>query len=479
MASHGSDARPAPDALLAGIADYVDRFEIRSEEAYRIARYCMMDALGCALEALQFPECVKLVGPVVPGLEFRNGARVPGTRFELDPISAAFSLGTMIRWLDYNDSFTAAEGGHPSDNIGGILATADWLTRRRIAEGRTPLLMRDVLTALVKAYEIQGVLSLENNFTRLGLDHVTFTRVAAAAVLAKMLGGGPEEIVNAVSNAWADGGSLKIYRQGNNTGTRKNWAGGDASSRGLRLALMAMQGEMGYPSAISAKTFGFCDAIFRGEPVRLQRPYSTYVVEHVLFKFVAAGMHGQTAAECAFRLHPMVAQRLDAIDSIAIRSHEKLMGIMDKQGPLANPADRDHCVQYVVAVGLLHGRLDPADFEDEFAADLRIDRLRAKMKVVEEPRYTREFFDPDKRSSANSIEVRFADRSPPAAVEVEYPIGHPRRRAECLPMLEAKFARHVARRFPRGKQPTILELFEDQARFEATPVNEFVERFVI
>ncbi|MBI3919325.1 MAG: bifunctional 2-methylcitrate dehydratase/aconitate hydratase [Betaproteobacteria bacterium] len=479
MASQVSDARPAPDALLTDIADYVNGCEIRSGEAYRVARYCVMDAIGCALEALQFPECLKLLGPIVPGLAFRDGARVPGTRFELDPISAAFSIGTMIRWLDYNDSFTAAEGGHPSDNIGGILATADYLSRQRIAEGDKPLLMRDVLIALIEAYEIQGVLSLENNFTRLGLDHVTFTRVAAAAVLTKMLGGGRDEIVNAVSNAWADGASLKIYRQGNNTGTRKNWAGGDASSRALRLALMAMQGEMGYPSVLSAKTFGFCDAIFRGQPIKLQRPYSTYVVEHVLFKFVAAGMHGQTAAECAFRLHPLVKDRLDAIETITIRSHEKLMGIMDKQGPLTNPADRDHCVQYVVAVGLLHGRLDPADFEDEFAADPRIDRLRAKMKVAEEPRYTRDFFDPEKRSSANSIEVRFADRSQPATFEVEYPIGHPRRRAEGLPMLEAKFTKHVARRFPRGRQLAILELFEDQALFEAKPVNEFLQYFVI
>ncbi|MBI3936793.1 MAG: bifunctional 2-methylcitrate dehydratase/aconitate hydratase [Betaproteobacteria bacterium] len=479
MSAHGSNVRPAPDQVLTDIADYVCGHEIAGAEAYRVARYCVIDALGCALEALAYPECTKLLGPVVPGIVVPHGARVPGTSFELDPVTAAFNTGSLIRWLDFNDSFTAAEGGHPSDNLGGILATADYLSRSRALRGKPPLAMRDVLTALIKAYEIQGVLSLENNFTRLGCDHAVLVRVASTATVTRMLGGGREEIINAVSNAWADGVTLKAYRQAPNTGTRKSWAGGDATSRAVRLALMALKGEMGYPSVLTAKTFGFYDALFRGQPFRFQRPYGSYVLENVMFKFVPAGMHSQTAVECAFKLHPLVKDRLDGIEAITIRSHEKLIGIMDKSGPLNNPADRDHCAQYVVAVGLIYGRLAGSDFEDEFAADPRIDPLRAKMKVVEDPRYTREFHDPAKRSSANAIEVRFRDGSSAPAVEVEYPVGHPRRRAEGIPMLEAKFRATLARRFPPRQQAAILEICLDQARFEATPADEFVDRFVI
>lgn len=479
MPSHGSSARPAPDKALVDIANYVDRQVIRSAKAYHTARYCLIDALGCALEALDYPECAKLLGPIVPGTVVACGARVPGTRFELDPVRAAFNIGSMIRWLDFNDSFTAAEGGHPSDNLGGILATADYLSRTRVAEGKPPLVMRDVLTAMIKAYEIQGVLSLENNFTRLGFDHAALVRVASAAAVTGMLGGSREEIINAVSNAWADGLTLKVYRQAPNIGSRKGWAGGDATSRGVMLGLMAVRGEMGYPSVLTARTFGFYDALFKGKPFKFQRRYDSYVLEHALFKFVPAGMHGQTAVECALKLHPLVKDRLDDIDAITIGSHEKLIGIMDKRGRLNNPADRDHCVQYVVAVAMIFGRLAASDFEDEFAADPRIDRLRAKMKVVENPRYTRDFHAPAKRSSANAIEVRFKDGSRTPLVEIEYPIGHPRRRAEGIPMLETKFRSHLARRFPPKQQAAILALCLDQTRLEATPVNEVVDRFVI
>lgn len=478
MAATAGNARPVPDQVLVAIADYVHDHEITSEAAYRTARFCVIDALGCAIEALRYPECTKLLGPLAPGMHFEHGARVPGTRLELDPVNAAFSLGTMIRWLDFNDAFTAAEGGHPSDNLGGILATADYVSRRRTAGGKPALTMRDVLTAAIKAYEIQGVLSLENNLTQFGFDHTALLRVASTAVCTRILGGDREDIVNAVSNAFADGMPVKIYRQGDNIGSRKNWAAGEATSRGVRLALIALTGETGYPSVLTAKSFGVYDALFKGQPFAFRQAYGSYVMENVMYKFVAAGMHGQTAAECAFKLHPEVGQRLEDVDSITIHSHAKLLGIMDKPGPLANASARDHSVQYVVAVGLIHGNLEGAHFDDEFAADPRIDRLRAKMTVVEEPRYTREFHDPAKRSSANRIEVRFRDGSAPLTVEVEYPMGHPRRRVEGLPMVESKFRAHLARHFAPRQQVAILEMCIDQARFEAAPVYEFMERFV-
>ena len=475
MAPADTNTRPVPDQVLTDIADYVADYEITSAETYRAARYCVMDALGCAFEALNFPECTKLLGPIDAGYIYAHGARVPGTRFQLDPVTAAFNIGTMIRWLDFNDAFS----GHPSDNLGGVLATADYVSRKRMAEGKPALTMRDVLTALIKVYEIQGVLSLENDFTPLGYDHITLTKVAATAVVTRLLGGNRDEIVNAVSNAWADGPSLRIYRQGKNTGPRKSWAAGDATSRAVWLGLMALKGEMGYPGVLTTKTFGFCDAYLRGQPFRFQRPYGNYVLDNVVFKFVAAGNHGQTAVECAFTLHPLVRDRLEDIASITISSQKPLLSVMDKRGPLTNPADRDHCAQYVVAVGLIHGKLNAEDFEDEFAADPRIDRLREKMTVIEEPRYTRDHLDPEKRSRANAIEICFKDGSSLPKVEVEYSIGHPRRRAEGLPMVEAKFRKHLAHRFPPKQQAAILELCMDQARFEAAPVHEFTDRFVI
>ena len=440
-----------------------------------MARYCLIDSLGCAVEALRFPECTKLLGPFVPGMIFPRGVRVPGTQLELDPVSAAFNIGTMIRWLDFNDAFI----GHPSDSLGAILASADYLSRKRAAEGKAALPMRDVLSALVKAYEIQGVLLLENDFPSLGFDYDAVAKVAATAVVTHLLGGGREEIVNAISNAWADGTCLKVYRQGNNTGSRKSWAGGDTSSRAVRLAFMALTGEMGYPSVLTAPQYGFYDALFIGRAFNLPRPYGHYVVENITFKFVAAGNHAQSAVECAFRLHPQVKDRLEDIEAITIRSQKPLMRIMDKQGALTNPADRDHCAQYVVAVGLIYGWLDASCFEDTFAADPRIDRLRAKITVVEDPRYTRDHLDPEKRSKANAIEVTFRDGASLPAVEVEYPLGHPRRRAECLPMLEAKLEKHLRGRFPPKQAHALLALCLDQRRLEATAVHEFMDGFVI
>ena len=474
-----SNARPAPDQTLTDMADYVSDYEVRSPEAYRMARYCLLDSLGCAVAALDYPECTKLLGPVLPGTLYPNGVKVPGTQLVLDPVTAAFNISTMIRWLDFNDGFTAAQGGHPSDNIGGILAAADYLSRKRMAAGDSALVMRDVLVAMIKAYEIQGILSLGNDLAGIGFDTTTGVRIASTAVVTAMLGGSREQIVNAISNAWTDGGQLTLFRQGNNTGWRKSWAGGDAASRGVWHALMALKGEMGYPSALTMKRYGFHDAVLRGQPLKFIRPYGSYVIENVKFKFVAAGMHGQSAVECAFRLHPLVKDRLDDIAAITIVSQKEMMRVMDKQGPLNNPADRDHCAQYVVAVGLIHGKLDASDFEDQFAADPRIDRLRAKMTVVEEPRYSRDFVDPEKLSSANAIELRFRDGSTLPRVEVEYPMGHPRRRAEFVPLLEAKLRRHLAQRYPQKQLDAILEVCADQAQLEALPVHEFMDRCVI
>src|SRR5262245_45168453 len=479
MSAHDSNARPAPDQALVDMADYVSGYAVTGHEAYRMARYCLLDSLGCAMESLHYPECVKLLGPIIPGTLYPNGVKVPGTQFELDPVTAAFNISVMIRWLDYSDGFTAAQGGHPSDNIGGLLATADYLSRHRAAQGGAPLVMRDVLTAMIKVYEIQGVLAMENDLTRLGFDTTTGVRIASTAVVSQMLGGSREEIVNAISNAWADGAHLTLFRQGNNTGWRKSWAGGDATSRAVWHALMALKGEMGYPSALTMKRYGFHEAFLRGEPLKFIRPYGSYVIENVKFKFVAAGMHGQSAVECAFRLHPLVKDRLDEIDTITITSQKEMMRVMDKSGPLDNPADRDHCAQYVVAVGMIHGKLEAPDFEDDFAADPRIDALRAKMTVVEEPRYSRDFADPEKLSSANAIEVRFKDGTSLPKVEVEYPMGHPRRRAEFVPLLEAKFRKHLASRFPQRQLEDLLQLCADRERLAAMPVNEFVDRWTM
>ena len=476
MAEETTNIRPAPDQALQDIAAYVCDFEIDSANAYRTARYCFNDALGCAFEALEYPDCRRFLGPIVPDISVNHGARVPGTRFELDPVTAAFNLGTMIRWLDSNDCFLAAERGHPSDNLGAILMTADFLSRRRRALGEPPLTMHDVLTAQIKAYEIQGGIGIENSFTRIGCDHAALIRVASAAVVTHMLGGTRDEIISAVSNAWADGLTLKVYRQAPNVGTRKNWAGGDATSRGVQLALLALKGAMTIPSVLTARKFGFYDALYHGSAFQFQRAYGSYIIENILFKFVPADMLTQTAVECALHLHPAVRHRMNDIDSITIMSQEAMIGINDKRGPLHNAEDRDHCAQYVVAVALLFGRLTSPELQDEFAADPAIDALRAKIRIVEDPRYSRDFYDPAKRSSANALHIRFKDGSNTLVHEIEYPVGHPRRRADCLPVMEEKFKRNVARRFRPERLAAILEVCNDQARFEATPVDEFVDR---
>jgi 2-methylcitrate dehydratase len=472
-------ARPAPDQVLVDIADYVANYTIASEEAYRTAHYDLLDTLGCGFEALSYPACTKLLGPIVPGTVVPNGAKVPGTPYQLDPVQAAFNLGATIRWLDFNDTWLAAEWGHPSDNLGGILATADWLSRTAVARGKQPLPMRDVLTAMIKAHEIQGVIALQNGFNRVGLDHVVLVKVATTAVVAQMLGLSRDEIINAVSLAFVDGQSLRTYRHAPNTGSRKSWAAGDATSRGVRLALIAKTGEMGYPSVLTAKTWGFYDVLFKGQPFELERPYGSYVMENVLFKIsFPAEFHAQTAVECAMQLHPLVRDRLKDVRRVTIRTHESAIRIIDKTGPLANPADRDHCIQYMVAVPMIFGHLTAADYEDAVAADPRIDALRDKMVCVEDAQFSRDYLDPNKRSIANAITVEFNDGTRTPEVVVEYPIGHRRRREEGIPLLLEKFRVNLARRFAAKQQQAILDVALDRKRLAAMAVNEFVDLLV-
>jgi len=478
MGDKCSNARPAPDQVLVDIADYVCSYRIESAMAFQTARYCFNDALGCAMDALDYSECRRFLGPTVPDMHISPGARVPGTNFELDPVSAAFNFGTMIRWLDTNDCFLAAERGHPSDNLGAILTVADYVSRRRRARGEAPLTMRDVLIAQVKAYELQGGIGILNSFTHIGCDHAALIRVASAATMTHMLGGTHEQVVAAVSNAWADGITLKAYRQAPNVGTRKNWAAGDAASRGVRLALLALQGAMIIPSVLTAKKHGFYDALFHGATFRFERPFGSYVMENILFKFVPADMLTQTAVEAALQLHPKIKHRIGDIESITIRSQEAMIGINDKTGPLHNPEDRDHCAQYVVAVALLFGRLTSAQLQDDFAADPAIDRLRTKIRIVEDSQYTRDFYDPAKRSSANALQIRFRGGGTADEVAIEYPLGHPRRRAECLPVIEQKFRRNIAKVFDTKRQDAILALCMDHAKFEAVPVDQFVDLLI-
>jgi 2-methylcitrate dehydratase len=469
-----SNIRPEPDKILVDIADYAANYVAASREALDTARYNLMDTLGCGLLALRYPECTKHLGPIVPGATLSNGARVPGTAWQLEPVHAAFNIGAMIRWLDFNDTWLAAEWGHPSDNLGGILALADYLTRAK----QKLFTVADVLQAMIKAHEIQGVLALENSYNRVGLDHVLLVRAATTAVATVMLGGNKEQIVSALSNAWTDGGALRVYRHTPNTGPRKSWAAGDATSRGVRLALMAMQGEMGYPSALTAKQWGYYDVLFKGEPFTLGRPFGSYVMENVLFKIsFPAEFHAQTAVECAFELHNQVKDRIEQIDKVVITTHESAIRIIDKSGPLHNPADRDHCIQYMTAIGLIFGALTADDYEDSVAKDPRIDDLRAKMVCVEEPRYSKDYLDPEKRSIANAVQVFFKDGSNTKQVAVEYPIGHRRRRSEGLPLLMKKFEASLASRFAPQQCESILRLCADAKVLDATPVDKFTDMF--
>jgi 2-methylcitrate dehydratase len=483
MQSHFDAVRPALDCVLTDIADYVLDYRITSALAYETARYCLIDTLGCGLEALDYPACTKLLGPIAPGTIVPFGAKVPGTSYQLDPVQAAFNIGAMIRWLDFNDTWLAAEWGHPSDNLGGILAVADWLSRNALAAGGAPLTIRDVLTAMIKAHEIQGVIALENAFNAVGLDHVVLVKLATTAVVSQLLALSRPMIVNALSQVFVDGQALRTYRHAPNTGSRKSWAAGDATSRGVRLALIAASGEMGYPSALTAPVWGFYDATFRGKPFAFQRGYGSYVMENVLFKIsYPAEFHAQTAVEAAMILHRQIAamgRSVEDIAAITIRTQEAAMRIIDKTGPLANPADRDHCIQYMVAMPLIFGRLTAKDYEDDVAADPRIDALREKMTCVEDLQFTRDYLDPAKRSIANGITLRFADGTILPEAVIEYPIGHKRRRAEGLPLLVEKFRTNLARRLTPERQRAILDVSLDAARLEAMSVNDYVDLYVI
>ncbi len=482
MSMHRADAnvRPAPDRELVDIANYVADYSIDSQEAYDTARHCLMDTLGCGILALRYPECTRHLGPIVPGTVVPLGARVPGTSYELDPVKAAFDIGTIIRWLDFNDTWLAAEWGHPSDNLGAILACADYLSRGGATDGRPPLTMRHVLSAMIKAHEIQGVLALENSFNRVGLDHVVLVKAASTAVVTHLLGGTQSQIIDALSQAWLDGQSLRTYRHAPNTGSRKSWAAGDATSRAVRLALMTLAGEMGYPSALTAKTWGFYDVSFKGNSFKFQRPYGSYVMENILFKIsFPAEFHAQTAVECAVKLHEQVRDRLDEIGKIVLTTHESAIRIISKTGPLYNPADRDHCLQYMVAIGLIHGGLTADHYSDETAKDPRIDALRAKMQVEEDRRYTRDYLDPTKRSIANAIQIFFRDGTETEKLEIEYPVGHRRRRSEGIPLLEAKLRANLATRFSDSHTNAIMELYHDSERLEATPVPAFMDMWIV
>ena len=467
--------RPDYDAVIQDIVDYVYDFNIDNKATYETARHCLMDTLGCGILALSFPACTKLMGPIVPGTVVPMGVRVPGTNYRMDPVKSAFDIGAMIRWLDYNDTWLAAEWGHPSDNLGAILAVADYMSQQREARGEAGLVMKDVLTAMIKAHEIQGCLALENSFNRVGLDHVVLVKVASTAVVIKMLGGDRDQALAAVSHAWLDGQSLRTYRHAPNAGSRKSWAAGDATSRAVRLSMMVLAGEMGYPSALTAKTWGFYDVLFKGNAFKFQRPYGHYVMDNVLFKIsYPAEYHSQTAVECAVALHEQVKGRLDDIEKIVLTTHEAAIRIISKTGPLHNPADRDHCLQYMVAVPLMTGTLTADHYEDDFAANPEIDALRAKMVVEEDLGYSKDYHDPEKRAFTNAIEVHFKDGIKTERVEVEFPIGHPRRRAEGIPVLEEKFARNLATHYSDESCKEIIDLCNNQAVLEATPVTAFM-----
>jgi 2-methylcitrate dehydratase len=469
-----SAERPAPDEVLTAIADYALSFKVKSPLAYETAAFCLMDTLACGFQALKYPACTRLMGPVVPGATLSNGARVPGTAYELDPVNAAFNIGAMIRWLDFNDTWLAAEWGHPSDNLGGILAVADYLSR----SGKS-ITVRDVLTGMIKAHEIQGILALQNSFNRVGLDHVLLVRVASSAVVTVMLGGSRDQVINAVSNAWVDGGALRTYRHAPNTGSRKSWAAGDATSRAVRLALFALKGEMGYPSALSAKTWGFQDVLFKGKPLTLPQPFGSYVMENVLFKIsYPAEFHAQTAVEAAMTLHGQIAPRINEIERVVIETQEPGVRIIDKTGPLANPADRDHCIQYMVAIPLLFGRLKASDYEDQIAGDPRVDALRSKIQVKENTTFTEEYYDANKRYIGNAVQVFFKDGSSSERVKVDFPIGHRKRREEGMPVLVKKFETSVAAHFGEKQTAAITAMFADRTALAAMPVSEFAAKLV-
>ena len=468
------NVRPGFDGLITEISEYVSNYEIKSDLALDTARNCLIDTIGCGLLALKFPACTKMLGPIVRDTKVPYGVRVPGTDYELDPVKGAFDIGCIIRWLDYNDTWLAAEWGHPSDNLGAILSVCDFISRQQIANGDEPLKMRTVLESMIMAHEIQGVLALENSFNRVGLDHVLLVKVASTAVATKLLGGSIDQIKDAVSQAWLDGQSLRTYRHAPNAGSRKSWAAGDATSRGVRLAMITMSGEMGYPGALSAPIWGFEDVLFKGDSLSLPQPFETYVMENILFKIsFPAEFHAQTAVEAAVSLHSEIKDRINEIESIEITTHESAIRIISKVGELNNPADRDHCLQYMVAIGLLKGNLVAEDYEDDVAKDPRVDELREKMIINEDKRYSKEYLEADKRSIANRIKVHFKDGTATNEVEVEYPIGHKRRRKEGIPILEKKFKDNLSITYDESKSNEIFELCMDQRKLEETSVADF------
>ena len=470
---------PETDNVIARIADYAVNYQPDSELALDTARLCLMDSIGCALLAMDYPACTKLLGPDVEGMIVPNGARVPGTRHQLDPVKAAFDIGAAIRWLDFNDTWLAAEWGHPSDNFGAIIPIADFISRSDVSGSSRSINVTEVLEMAVKAYEIQGVLALDNSFNNVGIDHVILVKVASTAVVTAMLGGDVEQVENAISNAWLDA-SLRTYRHAPNTGSRKSWAAGDAVSRAVRFSLNSMSGEMGYPSALTAPGWGFQDVWFRGEEITLQRELDSYVMENILFKVsFPAEFHAQTAVEAALELHPQVVSRLDQIDEVIITSQESALRIIDKTGPLNNPADRDHCIQYMTAIALLRGMLTAGDYEDEVAMDPRVDQLRDKMTMQHDRRFTEDYIDPDKRSIANAVQVRFKDGSSTENITVEYPIGHRRRRQAAKPLLVDKFRANLSTQLDEVRVGGLVNLFSDQSTLGLMAVDELIDMLVL
>ena len=470
-----TNVRPDPDEVLVKITDYVLNKEINSSEAISTARYCLMDTLGCGLLALTFSDCKDLLGPYVENTSVPNGVRVPGTKYVLDPVKGAWDIGAIIRWLDFNDTWLAAEWGHPSDNLGGILSAADFISQKNIEEGKDPLTIDDVLKAMVKAHEIQGSLALENSFNRVGLDHVVLVKIASTAVISSLFGLSREKTIDALSQAFVDGQSLRTYRHAPNAGPRKSWAAGDATSRAMQLVLLTMKGQIGYPSALTATTWGFQDVLFKGNQISLPQEFDSYVMENVLFKIsFPAEFHAQTAVEAAVKLHTEIKDRVEEIKEIRITTHESAIRIISKEGQLNNPADRDHCIQYMTAIGLLKGDLVAEDYEDDVASDPKIDQLREKMTIIEDERYTREYLEADKRSIANSIEILYTDGTSSEKVEVEYPIGHRRRRDEGIPILVDKFENNLKTQFSEQRSKEILELCLDEEKLRATSVTQFM-----
>ena len=461
------------DELMQEMVDYTLNPPPFSTLAFENAKVSFIDAIGCGILALNYPACTKLLGPIVPGACCPNGSRVMAQNWELDPVQAAFNIGSMIRWLDYNDTWLAAEWGHPSDNLGAIIAICDYLHR----QGQD-ICLETVLNAMIIAYEIQGIMALNHAFNRQGLDHVLLVKLASALVSAKLLGGDRDMLLRTVSQVFVDGQSLRTYRHAPNTGSRKSWAAGDASARGLHLALISAKGEMGYFSAITAHQWGFADVSFGHQELNLIRPLGHYVMENVLWKIAyPAEFHAQTAVEAALKLHEVVRSRLDDIACIQVRTQEPAMRIISKTGPLKNPADRDHCLQYMIAVALGLGRLEADDYEEHVAQKPIIDKLRDLMVVEEDPLFTKDYYDLNKRAITNAVQIQFNDGSETDWVVVNYPIGHPRRREEGLPFISLKFLNNLCAYYGEEKGRQIAKYFQTTDNWPQMNMDAFFALF--